>query len=86
MRALGVVWGWWAWRCWVGGGTLRPSSSPSIFQIKEFGSGYPIPGSTASQALCPVPDEGIRSVGEVVQPGPRFPETQVLHTLGVGQP
>lgn len=37
MRALGVVWGWWAWRGWVVGGTLRPSSSPSIFHVKEFG-------------------------------------------------
>lgn len=76
-----MVWGRWAWRGWVVGGTLRPNSSPSIFQIKEFG--VP-PFQVLLQArLCPVPDENMRSVGPA---GPPFPETRVLHIPGAGQP
>lgn len=67
------MWGWRAWgRGWGGGGGLRPSSSPQIFQTKDLGLRMPWgpgPGCLESQAVCPVPDEGTGS-GQGVGSGP----------------
>lgn len=66
---------------WVGAG-LRPAPPLSCSRYRDLAQDTPIPGSPASQVLCPVPDEGVRSVRKVGPPGPGPSRPWCLPTMG----